>query len=108
VSPDYLSIIGVALLQQRVQKLSDDLENPIKSAGIVLSRVGRPSYFRTQNKNTLRATFGDDVFAAEIHERSAVSEAAAKSLSIFEMGDASANSEFCDFGEELLKRLGCE
>ena len=48
VSPDYLSSLGIALLLSRVTKFSDELECPIEHAGIIMSRIGRPSYFRSQ------------------------------------------------------------
>ena len=71
-----------------------------------MSRVGRPSYFREQTVQTLRARFGDKVFASEIRERSAVSESAAKNVSIFAMGDAAATAEFNSLGIELIQGLG--
>jgi chromosome partitioning protein len=108
VSPDFLSGIGVGLLLSRVTKLSEDLENKIQHAGIIMSRVGRPSQFRKQTKNALRGKFGNVIFDAEINERSAVSESAAKNVSIFEMGDEAAKMEFEKFGNELLERLGYE
>lgn len=108
VSPDFLSSLGIALLLTRVQKLSDALESPIKHTGIIMSRVGRPSYFREQTVQTLRKAFSDKVFDAEIRERSAVSESAAKNVSIFSMGDANAAEEFRAMGRELSQELGLE
>src|SRR5258708_219542 len=106
VSPDFLSSLGIALLLSRVSKLSDDLEMPIKHAGIVMSRIGRPSYFRSQTIESLRQTFKGTVFDAEIKERAAVAEAAANNVPIFDMGDADASREFKEFGFELAKKLG--
>ncbi len=106
VSPDFLSSLGIALLITRVQKLSDALESSIKHTGIIMSRVGRPSYFREQTVQTLRAAFKDKVFDAEIRERSAVSESAAKNVPVFSMGDAAAAGEFRAMGAELVGELG--
>lgn len=108
VSPDFLSSLGISLLISRVEKFSTDLERPIQHAGIILSRVGRPSYFREQTITTLRAnqTFGGRVLAAAIKERSSVSESAQKNLSIFEMHDGEAIAEFSALGAELRKVLG--
>jgi chromosome partitioning protein len=106
VSPDFLSSLGIALLLNRVKKLSEDLENSIQLAGIVMSRVGRPSHFRQTTIQSLRATFGASVLSAEINERSSVSESAAKNMSIFDMGDAAAAREFGAFGVELSAKLG--
>jgi chromosome partitioning protein len=108
VSPDFLSSLGIALLIRRVEKLSEALESPIEHTGIVMSRVGRPSYFREQTTQTLRRTFGDLVFDSEIRERSAVSESAAKNVSIFSMHDASAIAEFNAFGNELSQKLNLQ
>ncbi|MES0098636.1 ParA family protein [Mesorhizobium sp. M0019] len=106
VSPDFLSSLGIALLLNRIQKLSEALENPIENAGIVMSRVGRQSYFRTQTIGTLRQTFADRVFDTEIKERSAVSESAAKNKPIYDMGDGLAADEFSRFSKELLNAIG--
>lgn len=106
VSPDYLSSLGVALLLSRIKKFSEDLESPIEDAGIVMSRVGRPSYFREQTIQSLRAQFPTKVFSAEIRERSAVAEAASLHRSVFQMGNGDAIREFTDFGDELLGVLG--
>jgi chromosome partitioning protein len=108
VSPDFLSSLGISLLINRVEKFSADIERQIQHAGIVLSRVGRPSYFREDTMATLRAnkTFGGKVLAAEIKERSAVSESAQKNKSIFDMNDTEAANEFAAMGKELRKVLG--
>jgi chromosome partitioning protein len=108
VSLDFLSSLGVGLLLSRIRKLSIDLENPLIHAGIVLSRVGRSSYFRSQTAQTLRTQFKDMVLDSEINERSAVAEAAAKNMPIFSMGDKAAIAEFTSFGDELLDKLGFE
>ena len=106
VSPDFLSSIGIALLMNRVQKMSDALESPIKHTGIIMSRVGRPSYFREQTVQTLRQAFKDKVFDAEIRERSAVSESAAKNVPVYLMGDREADKEFSAMSKELMVELG--
>lgn len=108
VSPDFLSSLGISLLISRVEKFSADVERPIQHAGIILSRVGRPSYFREQTIATLRAnaTFGNRVLEAAIKERSSVSEAAQKNRSIFDMADSEAIKEFNAMGAELSKVLG--
>ena len=106
VSPDFLSSIGIALLVTRVQKMSDALESPIKHTGIIMSRVGRPSYFREQTTQTLRQAFRDKVFDVELRERSSVSESAAKNVPIFSMSDREAASEFNAMGAELSQELG--
>jgi chromosome partitioning protein len=94
-----LSSLGIALLLTRVRKLSDELESPIEHAGIVMSRVARPSYFRSQTIESLRKTFGAKVL-------SSVSESAAKNVPIFDMPDASAAAEFRSLGDEVLEELG--
>ncbi len=108
VSPDFLSSLGIGLLLSRVQKFSVDLEKPIQHAGIVLSRVGRQSYFREQTIQTLRsnATFGAKVLQTVLKERSAVSESAAKNVPIFDMADREAAQEFAAMGAELTKTVG--
>ncbi|MBI2805145.1 MAG: ParA family protein [Planctomycetes bacterium] len=106
VSPDFLSGLGVGLLLNRIEKMADTLEAEIVHAGIVMSRVGRRSHFRSQTTQALRQTFSKKVLTAEITERSAVAESAAKNQSIFASSDAEAKREFAAFGTELLKRIG--
>lgn len=105
VSPDFLSSLGIALLITRVKKFAEDMECDIKNAGIVLSRVGRPSTFRNQTTADLRKQFKGQVFKSEIRERSVVTEATAKGRSVFQMNDAQAKTEFSSFSAELLKKL---
>jgi chromosome partitioning protein len=105
VSPDFLSSLGVALLLSRVNKLSDELETPIKLVGIAICRVGRTSVFRTQTIQSLRSQFGADILTSQITERAKVAESAALNRSIFEMGDAQASREFSDLGNEILNRM---
>jgi chromosome partitioning protein len=106
ISPDYLSSIGVALLITRVKRLAEDLDHPIDFAGIVISRVGRPAFFRSQTVSALRKTFGSQVLKAEIKERAVVGEAAAKQTPIYDMGDRGAADEFTAMSQEVVRRLG--
>ncbi len=106
VSLDFLSSIGIALLLKRINTLSEDLETPIKQAGIAISRVGRQSYFRTQTAETLRTRFKEAVLATEITERTSVAESAAKNIPIFDTKDRAAIAEFTSLGNEIVERLG--
>lgn len=105
VSPDFLSSLGIGLLLSRVAKLSGDLDNSIEHAGIVLSRVGRPSGYRQQTIATLRAQF-DNVLESVLNERSDVSEATAKNRNVFQTTNREAISEFTDVCEEILSEVG--
>lgn len=106
ISPDYLSGIGVGLLLNRVKQLAEELDHNLSLAGVVISRVGRPAYFRTQTVAALRKTFGKDVLSGEIKERTAVAEAAAKHRPIYDMNDPDASREFSGMSRQLLQRLG--
>jgi chromosome partitioning protein len=106
VSPDFLSSLGIALLIRRVKKFAEDMEHEIEPAGIVLSRVGRPSMFRDQTTADLRKQFPDNMLKTEIKERSAVTEATSKNKSVFQMSDAQSKAEFTSFSDELIEKLG--
>lgn len=106
ISADFLSALGVGILLRRIKQLSDDLDRPLKLAGIVLSRIGRPAYHRDEIVAALRKQFGKDVLAPTLSERVRVAEAAAKNVSIFDMSDASAISEFDKVCKELKTRFG--
>lgn len=105
VSPDFLSSIGVGLLKNRIALLADALEVEIKPAGIVISRVGRTSYYRERTIQTLREEF-DDVLDTTLTERSKVSEGTETQKNVFSCGDKLAISEFEAVSAELLNRLG--
>jgi chromosome partitioning protein len=105
VSPDYLSSIGIALLLTRVRRFCTDLQHDLEHAGIVISRYGRQSAYRTRTEESLREEFGAAVFTSKLHERSVVSEAAEQQKSMYQMGGAQAILEFTAVSEELLNRI---
>lgn len=107
VSPDFLSGIGIALLMKRVEKFCSDLRQPqVKCAGIVLSRVGRNSDFRSQSKKSLREEFKELVLHNELTERSTVAESAAKQKPVFKMGNLEAIKEFRGVCQEICNNIG--
>lgn len=105
ISPDYLSSLGIALLLTRIKKLCEDIDHSLQHAGIVMSRVGRPAYFRENIAAAVRAQFGPLVLGPELKERAAVAESASKQKSIYEMNDQPAIIEFRAMSKELLSRL---
>lgn len=107
VSPDFLSSIGVGLLKNRIAVLADALEVEIEPVGIVISRVGRTSYYRERTIQTLREEF-DDVLDTSLVERSKVSEGTETQTNVFGCGDASAVSEFTAVSVEILEKLGLQ
>lgn len=106
ISADYLSALGVGILLRRIKELGQDLDQALKLAGIVISRVGRPAYHRDEIVNQLRATFANDVLKQTLSERVKVAEAAAKHTSVFESPDAAAAAEFAAVCAEINKRIG--
>lgn len=63
VSPDFLSGLGLGLLQQRIDALAEALDVVIELAGVVLSRVGRPSHYRHATAQTVRDAFPDKCYS---------------------------------------------
>lgn len=109
VSPDYLSGIGVGLLLSRIDTFRQDLQLPeIPCSGIVLSRVGRPSYFREESAGSIRQEFPELTLNGQLTERTVVAESAAKQLPVFKMGNADASREFKQVSDEILTRMGYE
>jgi chromosome partitioning protein len=106
ISADYLSALGIGILLRRITQLSEDLDQEMKLAGIVISRVGRPAYHREEILTALRGQFPGEVLHPVLTERVKVAEAAAKQRSVFDMGDASAVAEFNAVYLELGKRIG--
>jgi len=105
LSPDYLSSLGIALLLNRIKKLSEDIDHSISHAGIVMSRVGRPASFREKTVASVRAQFGSLVLNTELKERASVAESASVQKSIYQMQDQLAINEFTAMSQELLSRL---
>ena len=85
--------------------LADDLDIEIENAGMILTRVGRTSNFRTQTTRALEKEFGDLMFDQHIKERSSVTEATATNKSIFEMSDKEAIKQFTNVYDQLFERL---
>ena len=109
ISPDFLSAIGVALLTSRVERFCRDLEHDIQCAGIVISRVGRPSHFRDRIMQSLRTQFDDLVLDPVLKERSKVAESAESREPIFTVaGAVEAAQEFTDVCQELIDRIEAE
>ena len=106
ISADFLSALGIGILLRRIRQLSEDLDQPLQLAGIVLSRIGRPAYHRDEIVTALRHQFKDGVLKSTLSERVRVAEAAAKNQSIFDMADPAAISEFQAVCGELTNRLG--
>lgn len=106
ISADYLSSLGVGILLNRIEQLSDDLDHALNLAGIVISRVGRPAYHRDELVTALRTQFDSKVLSVSISERVKVAEAAAKQRPIFDMGDSDAIVEFNCVCKEICKRIG--
>jgi chromosome partitioning protein len=105
VPPDYLSILGVALLNTRIDELCENLDHKITNAGIIISRVGRKAAYRENLLANLRTRFKTLVLRAELRERVAVPESVSLQKPIFEMGDEQASQEFAAMSEELLERI---
>lgn len=106
ISPDYLSSLGIGILLNRIKQLSEDLDQPLTLAGIVMSRVGRYADHRADIESELRTQFGNTVLGPVLKERVRVAEAAAKQKSIFQMKDNDAISEFTNVCAELTNRIG--
>lgn len=106
VSLDYLSVLGIGLLLNRVKSLSSDLDNEgLSNAGVILSRVGRPSRHRQETETTVRKDFGNLVLTGKISDRSAVSKSMEDFNSVFASHDKEAIAEFNYIFAELDKRL---
>jgi chromosome partitioning protein len=108
VSLDFLSVLGIGILLGRIKELSDDLDQQISNAGIVISRVGRPAQHRETTESTIRTTYGNLVFDQTIKDRVAISEAAETRTSIFNSGNEAAIGEFNAVFDELAERIGLE
>ncbi len=105
VPPDYLSMLGIALLNTRVEELCENLDHKISNLGIIISRVGRKAAHRENLLANLRTRFEKLVLQTELRERVAVPESVSLQKPIFDMGDEQASQEFTAMSEELLERI---
>lgn len=106
VSLDYLSVLGIALLLNRIAVLSEDLDVDLCNAGIVISRVGRAARHRAETESVVRTQFGDDVLQGKISDRTAISAVMEGMKSIFESGNKEAIAEFNYIFAELDQNVG--
>lgn len=106
ISADFLSALGVGILLTRVKQLGEDLDQQLKLAGIVISRVGRPAFHRDEIVNALKDKFPGEVLSQTITERVKVAEAAAKQKPVISTTDTQAISEFAAVCKEIGKRIG--
>jgi len=105
VPPDYLSMLGVAFLNTRIEEFCEHLDHDVTNAGIIISRVGRKATHRETLLVNLRDRFKKLVLQSELRERVAVPQSVAMQRPVFEMGDTLATQEFTGMSEELLKRV---
>jgi chromosome partitioning protein len=108
VSLDFLSALGIGILLGRINELSDDLDQPLKNAGIVISRVGRPAEHRETTEASIRETYKELVFSQTIKDRTDISKAAEQRISIFDTSNTAAINEFNSVFDELYARIGLE
>lgn len=106
ICQDYLSALGVGLLINRVDLLSEELETSPKLSGIVISRVGRTATIREETEADIRRRFKEDVLPHRLAERSAVIECTASHESIFSRKNTDAENEFRQVCRDLAKRTG--
>lgn len=106
ISADFLSSLGIGILLSRIEQLCEDLAHTLNLAGIVISRVGRPAYHRSEIVTALRTQFPNGVLNSTIQERVAVAEAASKQISVFQNTDAQAAQEFKAVYLELKNKIG--
>ena len=99
-------MLGIALLLNRIQVLSDDLDADLVNAGIIISRVGRPAKHRAETESVVRGRFGNDVLQGKIADRTAISAAMEKAQSIYESNDQNAIAEFNYIFAELDQNVG--
>ena len=105
VSLDYLSGVGIGLLIQRVERFGQEIQNTLRNAGIVISRVGRPARHREETEGTVRQQFEELVLDPILKERAAVAEAGSLQVPVHKHTDPQAKIEFLEVVEELLRRM---
>ena len=106
VSLDYLSVLGIGLLQSRVKYLSEELDVSPDLAGIILSRVGRPARHREETEAEVRSQFSTDVLKGKITDRAVISQIAEKAIPVFDSKNYAAIAEFNHIFAELDARVG--
>lgn len=106
ISADFLSSLGIGILLRRIDELCDDLGKQLQLGGIVISRVGRPAYHRSEIVTALRTQFPAKVLNNTISERVAVAECASKQEPVHQCADPAAISDFRNVFLELKPSLG--
>jgi chromosome partitioning protein len=103
---DFLSALGIGLLINRVNLLGEDLDNEPELAGVVISRAGsRPGLVRETTEASLRSSFGDQVLAGRIKDRSDVITCSQSRISVFDSGNSDVINEFSHVCRDLLSNI---
>ncbi|CAN5512549.1 AAA family ATPase [soil metagenome] len=107
VSPDYLSALGVSLLKNRVQQITQSLRHNITSAGIAITRSGRATNHRDATIEALRAQFPGEILSPVLVERNAVKVAQQQNIPIFDHSPKSkAAVEFERLCQSIIAKVG--
>lgn len=105
--PDPLSVIGVGLLEGRINKLKQSNRATINLLGIIFSSLGHATTMAPQVKNRLSAEFGEDkVFHTEIPFGVAIAKAVDEFQPVVLTDPKSAGAKaFTELTNEFLQRL---
>jgi chromosome partitioning protein len=107
VSLDFLSVLGIGILLNRIKKLGDELDNHPVLAGIVISRAGsRPGYVREATEETIRKTFATDVLKQKIKDRQDVINCSQTRTAVFDSGNNDVIHEFSMVCSAICTNVG--
>lgn len=105
VTLDFLSALGIGLLISKIEEFGQEIGKEFTSAGIVITRIGRPARHREETEETIRSTFGDLVLRNTITERSDVSESASVHQPVHIFGNDDCQKEFKAVSKEILQTI---
>lgn len=106
VTPDYLTLEGVASLLDRVEAVRDGIGEAAELLGFVLTKVDYRAGLTGEVVDELRQTFGDQVFESEIRINIRLAEAPSHGQSIYDYDGSSTGAKaYTQLTDELLERL---
>jgi chromosome partitioning protein len=102
---EFLALKGMGRLMSRIEEVQKSLNKNLKISGIIATRFDSRKKLNNAIMDSIRARFGDKVFATAIRENIAVAEAPSFGQTIFEYAPKSHGAEdFLSLCEEIVKR----
>ena len=109
VSAAYLSLVGIRLLEQNIEKLTKSLKLPLKCLGVVLTMYDLREKITKQVEEVLQETIGDKLLVNKIRVNTNYKSAPIEQQTIFELEKTASRKtgteDFTGLASEVKVRI---